>query len=240
MTRVCTSPLLPAPTLPGAHQQDINAHAATCLLVDIAPYPGMEEGDVIELFWNDCFAASRRISAGRIGTPTRLRVPESFVQDGLARIHYHLLQIGYGPVGSPALRVPVKTHSPGGGAPSLSDDENQHLAPVVLPETIARQGLNPHQIRRGIPLSIEPYRNMAAGDEITLRWGDARMDLPPVQPGDIDQPVHVWVPSALIMEAGDDQRLEVTYCILDRVGNNSRWAPARTLRIATLQGAGPG
>jgi hypothetical protein len=33
------------------------------------------------------------------------------------------------------------------------------------------------------------------------------------------------------MEAGEDLRLEVTYCIIDRVGNNSRWAPPRTLKI---------
>jgi hypothetical protein len=47
------------------------------------------------------------------------------------------------------------------------------------------------------------------------------------------------VPSAIIIEAGDDSRLEVTYCILDRVGNNSRWAPARTLRIAAHVPAAP-
>jgi len=47
------------------------------------------------------------------------------------------------------------------------------------------------------------------------------------------------VPSAIIIEAGDDSRLDVTYCILDRVGNNSRWAPARTLRIAAYVPATP-
>jgi hypothetical protein len=68
-----------------------------------------------------------------------------------------------------------------------------------------------------------------------LRWGDVRLDLPKIQAKGVSQAVQVWVPSALIVEAGDDCRLEVTYCILDRVGNNSRWAPPPVLRIA----AGP-
>ncbi|MNF92725.1 hypothetical protein D3C84_753770 [compost metagenome] len=82
-----------------------------------------------------------------------------------------------------------------------------------------------------MPVTIEPYLNMAADDEITLRWGDVRMDLPRLTANDVGQPIQVWVPPAIIIEAGEDLRLEVTYCILDRVGNNSRWAPARTLKI---------
>jgi hypothetical protein len=57
------------------------------------------------------------------------------------------------------------------------------------------------------------------------------MDLPKLKACDVGQPIQVWVPPAIILEAGEDLRLEVTYCILDRVGNNSRWAPARTLKI---------
>jgi len=232
MTCISNRATLAAPTLPQAHRPGINALAATQLQVDIAPYPGMDEGDLIELFWNDCFVASRRITAGKIGTPTRLRVPESFIHSGMARVHYQVMQIGHGPAQSLTARVLVKTDCPGGDPKALCSDENQNLAPVSLPETIRRYGVNSSQIRRGVPLAIEPYLNMAAGDEITLRWGDARLDLPAIHACDVGQPIQVWVPSRLIQEVGDDHRLEVTYCILDRVGNNSRWAPSRTLHIA--------
>jgi hypothetical protein len=232
MTRISTPATLTAPTLPQAHRQGINALAATRLQVDIAPYPGMDEGDLIELFWNNCFAASRRVTAGKIGTPTRLRVPESFIEDGAARIHYRIMQVGHGPARSAITRVQVKTDCPGGLPLALCSDENQNLAPVGLPETIRRHGVNSGQVRRGIPLTIEPYLNMASDDEITLRWGDVRLDLPKIQAADVGKPVQVWVPSAIIVEAGDDHRLDVSYCILDWVGNNSRWAPARTLAIA--------
>ncbi len=227
MTRMLT-----APTLPQAIRNGINALAATHLQVDIAPYPGMDEGDVIELFWNNCFAASRRVTACKAGTPTRLRVPESFVQDGPARVHYQVMQIGRAPARSGVTRVRVKTNCPGGRPSDLYSDENQNLAPVNLPETIRRYGVNSSQVRRGIPLTIEPYAHMTTGDAITLRWGDVRMDLPKIQTMGVGLAVQVWVPSTVIVDAGDDCRLEVTYCILDFVGNTSRWAPARTLRIA--------
>jgi hypothetical protein len=232
MTRTSTLAMLAAPTVPQAHRQGINALAATQLQIDIAPYPGMDEGDLIELFWNNCFVASRRITVGKIGTPTRLRVPQSFIQSGAARIHYRVMQVGHGPARSATACVRVKTDFPGGEPQYLCSDENQNLAPVTLPEMIRRYGVNSAQVRRGVPLTIEPYLNMAADDEITLRWGDARLDLPTIQACDVGEPVQVWVPPALIQEAGDDHRLEVTYCVLDWVGNNSRWAPARTLRIA--------
>jgi hypothetical protein len=227
-----TRPLLTAPTLPQAIRNGINALAAAHLQVDIAPYPDMDEGDLIELFWNDCFAASRRVTACKVGTPTRLRVPESFVLDGPARVHYQVLQIGHGPVRSAVTTVRVKTNCPGGQHSALFGDENQNLAPVHLPETIRRYGVNCRQVQRGIPLCIDPYLNMATGDAITLRWGDVRLDLPKIQAKDVGSTVRMWVPSTVIVEAGDNCRLDVTYCILDRVGNNSRWAPPRILNIA--------
>ena len=58
MTHITPLAMLAAPTVPQAHKQGINAQAATHLQVDIAPYPNMGKGDLIELFWNNCFAAS--------------------------------------------------------------------------------------------------------------------------------------------------------------------------------------
>jgi len=148
-------------------------------------------------------------------------------------VHYQVMQVGRAPARSAVKGVCVKTRYPGGQPSPLYSDENHNLAPVGLPETIRRYGVNGRQVRRGIPLTIAPYLNMSSGDAITLRWGDVRLDLPKIQAGDVGKAVQVWVPSTIIVEAGDDHRLEVTYCIRDRVGNNSRWAPARALRIAT-------
>ncbi len=141
------------------------------------------------------------------------------------------MQIGRHPALSLAARIQVKLECPGGRFSPCCDEENQYLAPVSLPGTIRRRGLNARQVQRGVPLTIEPYLNMAEDDEITLRWGDVRMDLPRLTASDVGQPIQVWVPPAVIIEAGEDLRLEVTYCVIDRVGNNSHWAPVRTLKI---------
>ena len=231
MTSTSTKPELAAPTLAQSHRSGINITSAAHLLIAVAPYPGMDVGDLIELYWDDCYVASKALIIDDVNQPVLLRVPESFVTNGTSHVHYRVMQVGQGPALSLTTRVQIKLDCPGGQAPALSGDENQGLAPVNIPDTIRRHGVNPNQIKRGVPLTIEPYLNMAVDDEITLRWGDVRMDLPRLKAGDIGQPIQVWVPPAIILEAGEDLRLEVTYCILDRVGNNSRWAPPRMLKI---------
>ncbi|MCG6575197.1 hypothetical protein EGM97_10845 [Pseudomonas sp. AF32] len=229
----CTSniPELAAPTLVNAHRTGINLTSAARLEVTIAPYPGMDAGDLIELFWDNCYVGSRLLTEADVQASITLRIPESFIINGTSRIHYRVMQVGRGPALSATQRVQVKLDCPGGQPSVLSGDENQGLAPVRIPVAIRRHGVNPSQIKRGVPLTIEPYLNMAADDAITVRWGDVRMDLPRIKPCEVGQPVNVWVPAQVILEAGEDLRLEVTYCILDRVGNNSHWAPPRTLKI---------
>jgi len=231
MTRTSAKPELGAPSLAHNLTHGIGVIAATHLLVDIQPYAGMDEGDLIELFWDGCYVASRQLSQADVSEPLSLRVPESFIRSGTASIHYRVMQIGRGPALSAATRVQVKLDCPGGQPSQLCGEENQCLEPLGIPKPIRRQGVNPSQIKRGVPLTIEPYLNMAAEDEITLRWGDVRMDLPKVKADEVGKPINVWVPPAVILEAGEDNQLEITYCILDRVGNNSRWAPARKLKI---------
>jgi hypothetical protein len=234
MTRTSHTPELAAPTLACAQKTGINQATAAHLLIDVPPYRDMDVGDLIELFWNKCYVASKVLSADDVGESVSLRVPESFITNGTARIHYRVMQVGQGPALSAATRVQVKLDCPGGQPTGQCEDENQQLAPVTIPEAIRRQGVNPSQIKRGVPLTIEPYLNMAEDDAITLRWGDVRMDLAALTAADVGLPIQVWVPPAVIVEAGEDLRLDVTYCILDRVGNNSRWAPPRTLKIGCV------
>jgi hypothetical protein len=232
-TMTCTSPTLDlaAPALANALRTGINITSAARLEVLITPYSGMDAGDLIELFWDNCYVGSRQVSEADTHGGITLRIPESFVVNGTSCIHYRVMRVGRGPALSAPQQVQVKLDCPGGRPSTLIGDENQSLAPVRIPQAIRRQGVNPNQIKRGVPLTIEPYLNMAADDAITLRWGDVRMDLPAIKPCEVGQPIHVWVPPEIITEAGEDLRLEVTYCILDRVGNTSHWAPPRTLKI---------
>jgi hypothetical protein len=222
------------PYVPQAHRHGVGIRAAAHLLVNIDPYPGMDAGDLIELFWDGCYVASKVLNESDVGQPLVLRVPESFLQNGTIKTYYRLMKIGGIPITSPSRRLRVKLDMPGGLLLNASAEENQGLAPVSLPDAVIRHGLNPCQVKKGLPLAIEPYLNMAPCDEITLRWGDVRMDLEPLDADNVGKPIKVIVPETLIREAGDEPQLEVTYCVIDRVGNNSRWAPSREISVSTL------
>ena len=223
----CINKLAP-PTLSSPGKHTVCARAAEHLLITIIPYKHMEEGDLVELFWDGCYVTSKQIFKADVGQPILLRVPQSFIQNGTARLYYRVMHIGSSPALSAQLKIFVKLDCPGGEA---IGDENQGLAPLMIPQPIQRYGVNSSQMNRGVPVTVEPYRNMACDDAITLLWGDVRLDVAKLRKADIGKPVCVFVPPRIIQEAGEDPKLEVTYCVIDRVGNNSRWAPARTLRV---------
>ncbi|MDE1168314.1 MAG: hypothetical protein PW845_23770 [Pseudomonas sp.] len=220
--------LLP-PGLPQLSHDGIGLLAASHLVVRIEPYACMEEGDLLELFWGERFVTSRFLNCTDVDYPIFMRVPESFAESGVAHIHYQVMKIGISPLISPVAHVTVKLDCPGGIA--AGSEENQYLAPLSLPVPVKQCGVSLSHIKRGVPVAIEPYLNMAEGDAITLRWGDLRLDLPALQGRDVDNIVHARVPKAMVLEGGRDERLEVTYCVIDRVGNASGWAPACNVRV---------
>ncbi|MGY4491338.1 hypothetical protein [Pseudomonas sp. TE3610] len=215
---------LSPPTLPPCASHGISLHAANHLSATIAPYPDMDQGDLVELFCNSRFVSAHPLQADDIGNTLQLPIPASFVLSGEAHLHYRVLRVGHRAQKSQSLSVPVKLDCPGG---SLQvDGENQFLAPVQLPDEVCLNTL-----KRGIPFSIEPWRHMAALDCLTLRWGDLRLDLPPLHGDQVGEPIKGRIPKSMVREAGQDAHLEVTYCILDRVGNPSGWAPSRQVRV---------
>jgi hypothetical protein len=220
-----------APCIPQSNKHGIGATAAANLSVQIPPYGEMECADLIELFWGDCYVASTLLSRSDIGHTCVLHVPESFLRSGKVKTYYKITKIGSEPVQSPPCKLWVKLEPPGGHLVSADGEENQGLAPVTFSTHVMREGLNAQQLERGVNVTIAAYLNMQAYDEITLRWGDLRMDLPVLTEQEVGKAVSVHVPTDMIREAGADPHLEVTYCVIDRVGNNSRWAPSRSIRV---------
>ncbi|MCD5995918.1 hypothetical protein KDX38_19790 [Pseudomonas sp. CDFA 602] len=225
------TPKLPAPSVPQASRHGIGVRTAPHLVVHIDPYEGMDEGDLIELFWDGCYVASKILTPPDINNTVVLRVQESFLQNGKARTYYRVMKVGGMPITSACRKLWVKLDAPGGTLLSSNIEENQGLAPLYVAPSVLRHGLGERHISNGLPMTIEPYLNMAAHDEITIRWGDVRMDLPPLTTQDIGEPIDLVLPSSLILEAGDEHSVDATYCIIDRVGNNSLWAPPREIRI---------
>ncbi|WP_459742589.1 hypothetical protein [Pseudomonas sp. 3A(2025)] len=232
----CSNSLLklPAPYIPMACRHGIGLLAASQLTVQIPVYEAMDEGDLIELFWDGCYVASTVLCRDDLEQPVDLRVPESFLQSGKARTYYRVMKVGGTPITSLCHKLWVKLDAPGGQLPGVCEEENQGLAPLSLPASVARRGVTERHLESGLPLTIEPYLNMAAHDEITLRWGDLRLDLPPLRSEDVGDTLELIVPAEFIREAIETQATEVTYCIIDRVGNHSYWAPPRTISLQIM------
>ncbi len=135
------------------------------------------------------------------------------------------MQVGHGPARSAITRVQVKTDYPGGMPSALSLDETQNLAAVSLPETIVAMASTAARSAVACPdhqayLVWRPLtRSPCAG--VTCAWTCRASGWRCRQGGAIGVNCR-----RIVSRAGDDHRLEVTYCILDRVGNNSSWAPA--------------
>lgn len=224
-----------APYLPQANNHGIGVAAASNLAVNIDPYPDMDIGDLIELFWGGCYVASKVLTESDIGYTSVLHVPESFLQTGKIKTWYSVKKIGGMPVQSPPSKLWVKLEPPGGQLIDPVLGENQGLAALSFPAAVLRNGLNHQHTDKGIKLAIEAYPHMDAYDEITLRWGDSRIDLPVITSEQVGKPITFHVPGSFIKEAGADEHHEVTYCVIDRVGNNSMWAPSRSVKVQIIE-----
>lgn len=224
-------PALPAIELPQLRRDGIGAHAARQLDVLIRPFPGMEAGDLIEVFWDKRFVSALILEPRHVAHDLRIRVPEGFIHSGMARLRYQVLRAGEQRLHSPVTLVMVKLERPGGVCRSAVKGENTHLAPLRFPAAIRRFGVNLGAHRSGVPFTVPTYPNMAAGDEITLRWGDERHDLPRVRPDQVGQPLVGLLPYALLRRAGNDSSMAISWCVIDRVGNSSQWAPLQHLRV---------
>lgn len=228
MHRAAKGSELPPPTLTPVARHGIGAHHVRHLQALIRTDPPMAAGDLLELFWGNRFATAHVLLPGELGAHVALAVPGQVLCRGLNSLHYRLLQPGQHPRSSLPCQVAVKLDCPGG---QVSPPENPDLAPLQLPPALLRQGLDLRRLTSGVGFCIAPYLHMAEGDAITLRWADLRLDLPPLQADAVGTGVVGMIPPDLILEAGSDDRLEASYCILDRVGNSSHWAPPVRLRV---------
>lgn len=225
MPHVSQGPELSPPALPGINAGGIGRHSAARLRARVQIQPPMEAGDLVTLFWGQRFVAAHTLQTQEADDSIDFRVPAALLHSGIHRLHYRLLKPGSRPLRSPELQVLAKLDCPGGNG------AHAHLQPVQLASQLRREGLFLNSLCGDLPCTLAPYQNMAKGDRVTLRWGDLRFDLPTLKQCQVGHPLQAKIPLALIHEGGPDPHLELSYCILDRVGNCSQWAPAAYLRV---------
>lgn len=225
MPNVSQASELPPPSLPGIHAGGIGRHSAARLQARIVIEPPMQAGDLLAIFWGPRFVSAHTLRTDEVPGLIDIPIPGHLLHNGIHRLHYRLLTPGHRPIRSPELQVFAKLDCPGGNS------DHAQLQPLQLAARVRRHGLFLDALNHDLPCTLAPYSNMASGDHITLCWGDLRLDLPPLHAHQVGKPIQANIPLALIQEWGPDPHLQLSYCILDRVGNRSRWACARQLQV---------
>ncbi|AKM29570.1 hypothetical protein AB870_04605 [Pandoraea faecigallinarum] len=219
--------VLQAPQVPlaeangGIRKQEVYADLEGYLDVLVPWNPLMLKGDTLRLYW------------GRVGHIVDLMIVESpndpnfqmkvpvkdviDVGDGIVDVWYERIS-SFGdpaPAPSPITSVLVKLSVPGGDDPDQSTwPVNEGLEKAILPP-----GPIDAVPPEGIRVEIPPWLNMTAGDRLKLFWGAATWEVPPIDESQVDKPLILMVPAAVIEAGGDGEAVAVTYEIRDTVSN---------------------
>lgn len=179
-------------------------------------------GDVVTLYWDN--QQVQRFTVGNTQiTLLEFTVPTSYIHPPEGRAYYTY----YDPITgetdqSPVRTIAINTLVPGGPGPHPNPPYNNDLAPcVVTPNPVTNLG-SPVNVR------VPQWLNMEVGDELTVLWGGIAAPVTKVTTPSGDKTVSI--PVDILMRAGTQPSLPVTYEIRDIVDNYS--GQARPTQVA--------
>ncbi|VVO62435.1 hypothetical protein [Pseudomonas fluorescens] len=199
------------------------------ILCVINPYIGMQLGDQYDVHWGAQIVYSGKVQPDEVNKQLLFYLPKTIAQPGwVEECYYQLTRFGESTPDDPsvALRLLVKLTRPGGRdkAPHLPDGHSE-LHPAQLPKDVVQQGIDAEWAKKGVPVTIPFYPEMALGDTILVHWGSANNILAPhtVTQDEVDgkNPIVIIADQAAILAGGDSDALVVRYNIHDVVWN---WA----------------
>jgi hypothetical protein len=175
----------------------------------------------------------KTVGPADVNTTLQMFVPSARIPEGRAVGYYSVKRLGQTWETSEDLQVLVKLTRPGG-----HDDNNDpgHSKLIMhLPQDILDGGIDKDNVAAGVPVAIESYPDIAAGDVIQVSWGAVFVLSAPLTQDQADGkvPLVVHVSEAVIREAGDSDGvgLSVAFEVYDAVENRSEdWcAPQRVV-----------
>lgn len=140
-------------------------------------------------------------------------------------LEYIVTRLGQTPDPSAPTDILVELDRPGGQDQNGSVPGHSELT-FSLPANIINDGVDAEAAEKGVPITIDPYPNMAALDVIKLSWG-GHFITHTVTEDQVGQPVVLTATKEDILAAGDSgpSGLAVTYELYDVVQNRSEdWA----------------
>jgi hypothetical protein len=206
------------------------------LLCRAGPWTPMEIGDQIKVFWNkEVEVQQKTVGPADVNTTLQMFVPSARIPEGRAVASYSVKRLGQAWEPSEDMQVLVKLTRPGG-----HDDNNDpgHSKLIMrLPQDILDGGIDKDNVAAGVPVTIESYPDIAAGDVIQVSWGGVFVLSAPLTQDQADgkTPLVVHVSEAVIREAGDSDGvgLSVAFEVYDKVDNRSEdWSAAQRVVVA--------
>lgn len=217
----------------GVNKSMLDAHASG-LLVLIQPYPNMQEGDWIKVFWGDdgTPVASDVIPPNHGSNRFPIFVPSRLVPEGLHDLWCSVTRAGGGNGGeSEPIGILTRTELPGGLDPAPDTPVHEGLLP---PEADLPDGgiIDEDAAKEGIAVTIPGYPNMREYDLITFSWGGVLMEHEVTAAEAGAGEVSLRVTEAVIREAGDANELVLVYMVMDEVHNKSSgWSMRATVDV---------
>ncbi|MBB3228273.1 hypothetical protein FHW69_002908 [Luteibacter sp. Sphag1AF] len=137
--------------------------------------------------------------------------------EGWRTYHYIQRNLGGTATASGVATVLVKFRIPG-------EDDAGNLtltAPFVTPAVIGAS--------TPVTVTIDPWQNAFEKDRLILLWGAVSYEVP--GPFPVDQPVTFTVPAKIIADGGSNPAMEVSYRVVDQVGNLSQRSPVTLVHV---------
>jgi hypothetical protein len=206
------------------------------LLCRAGPWTPMEIGDQIKVFWNkDVEVLQKTVGPADVNTTLQMFVPSARIPEGRAVASYSVKRLGQAWEPSEDMQVLAKLTRPGGH--DENNDPGHSKLIMRLPQDILDGGIDKDNVAAGVPVAIESYPDIAAGDVIQVSWGGVFVLSAPLTQDQADGkvPLVVHVSESVIREAGDSDGvgLSVAFEVYDKVDNRSEdWSAAQRVVVA--------
>ncbi|VVE80057.1 RCC1 domain-containing protein [Pandoraea sputorum] len=189
--------------------------------------------DILKLHWGDPANAVDAIFIENANDASYvLKVPVQHIldqPDGLVDVWFEHVSNISGEVGeSPIAKILVKRTRPGGNDPDQSTPSINENLELAQPPT---GPIEPPIPQEGVPVTIPAWLNMTEGDRLTLYWGSQTLPVHTVSAEEVGTDIVVMVDEQTITNAGDSEKLAITYSIYDAVSNYSLRAPPAFIKV---------
>jgi hypothetical protein len=198
------------------------------LFCRISPYLKMNEDDKLEIYWASEKILELKVMAHEVNQPVFFYVPAPKVSGLIEDCYYVLTRVGETVPDEPSVpsRFLAKLYRPGwiNADPHKPEQGHSRLFPVKLPPELIEQGvIDAEWAKKGFPVTVPFYRDIAIRDSIRIYWGTFALasHLVTQQQAQELEPIVIQIDQETILSGGDSESLRVIYDVHDEVWN---WA----------------